>query len=146
MLSVLALFICCTDKNASAQPAGFASVSTAVQKPMSSSRQAGGIKVVRLTHAVGGMKLDLRYKVIDYDKVSHVFNNKTPLVMIDQATGTKLKVPNMPKVGSLRQVPHQNEPWRIYWMMFDNPGMLVKKGGKVTLLIGDVMIKDITVE
>ena len=146
LLAVVAVFICCYAKNATAQPAPFQTLSAAIQKQLSSAQDASGIKVVRVTYAVGGMKLDLRYKVTDLKKAQQILTNKTPVSLIDQATGKVLKVPNMPKVGKLSQSPTQNETWRVYWMMFDNPGVLVKKGGKVTLVLGDVKIKDIIVE
>jgi hypothetical protein len=142
----MAFAICCNRNIASAQPAHFTTVSSAVQKQMGSAWEAHGIKVVRIAYAVGGMKLDLRYRVTDSNKAKQIFTNQTPLTLIDQATGRVLGVPNMPKVGKLRQVPNQNETWRVYWMMFDNPGALVRRGGKVTLTIGDVKIKDIIVE
>ena len=146
MLAAMTIVVCCHANNASAQPAPFSPISAAVQRQVSSSRQAAGIKVERITYAVGGMKLDLRYRVTNIAKARQIFTAKTPLALIDQATGKILGVPNMPKVGKLRQVPNQSEPWRVYWIMFDNPGALVRKGGKVTLAIGDVMIKDIIVE
>ena len=144
--ATLVFAVCCHGNNASAQQVPFATASSALHKQMSSAREASGIKVERVTYAVGGMKLDLRYRVTDLKKARQIFTNKTPLALIDQATGTVMGVPNMPKVGKLRQVPNQNEAWRVYWIMFDNPGALVRRGGKVTLVIGDVKIKDIVVE
>ena len=138
--------VCCNCKSVSAHSAVFPNMSSIAQKQISSAREANGIKVERITYAVGGMKLDLRYKVTDIKKARQIFTNKTPLALIDQATGRVLGVPNMPKVGRLRQVPTQDEAWRVYWIMFDNPGALVKRGGKVTLLVGDVKIKDIIVD
>lgn len=144
--TALAFAICTIAANAAAQPAPYSNASSAVQKQISSAREANGIRVERITYAVGGMKLDMRYKVTDINKARQIFTKQTPLALVDQATGKILGVPNMPKVGKLRQVPNQNEAWRVYWIMFDNPGALVRRGGKVTLLIGDVKIKDITVE
>ncbi len=138
--------LCCTERNSIARPAPFSGASSAIQKQMSSAHEAGGIKVERITYAVGGMKLDLRYRVTDIKKARQILTDETHLALIDQATGNVLGVPNMPKVGKMRQVPNQNETWRVYWMMFDNPGVLVRKGGKVTLVIGDIRIKDIIVE
>lgn len=146
LLAVIAFIVCSHWNNASAQAAPFTTISTAIQKRMSSVHEASGIKVERITYAVGGMKLDLRYRITDIEKAKQVFTNKTPLALIDQATGTIMGVPNMPKVGKLRQIPNQNEMWRVYWIMFDNPGALVRRGGKVTLVIGDIKIKDLVVE
>jgi hypothetical protein len=143
---VIPFFAWCGGNNSSAQTAPISAVSSARQQQMSSAHEASGIKVLRVSYAVGGMKLDLRYRVTDSKKAQQVFTNETPLSLIDQATGRVLGVPNMPKVGKLRQIPNQNEAWRVYWVMFDNPGALVRRGGKVTLVIGDVKIKDLVVE
>ena len=146
LLAVVTCSICSSGNIVSAQTAPFQTVSTAVQRLMSSARDAGGIRVERITYAVGGMKLDLRYRVTDIKKARQTLTEKTSLALIDQATGSVLGIPNMPKVGKMRQLPTQDESWRVYWMMFDNPGVLVKRGGKVTLVIGEVRIKDIIVE
>lgn len=146
MLALLAVTFFGYRDIAAAHSTAFTNSSAAVQQPMSSARAGGGIKVMRIAYAVGGMKLDLRYRVVDIHAAQKNFSRETPLMLIDQATGTKLGVPNMPKVGKLRQIPNQNEAWRVYWIMFDNPGALVKRGGKVTLVVGDVRIKDLVVE
>jgi len=146
LLMVIAFVLCGHVYNARAESAHFSMVSSALHRQMSSAREANGIKVERITYAVGGMKLDLRYRVTDIAKARQIFTNQTPLALIDQATGRVFGVPNMPKVGKLRQIPNQSETWRVYWILFDNPGAQVKRGGKVTLSIGDVKIKDIIVE
>jgi hypothetical protein len=92
------------------------------------------------------MMLDMRYRVVDQEKAEKLLQRKTPLFLIDQATGRQLTVPNMPKVGRLRQLPAGGDADRIYWMFFGNPGGLVKSGGKVTLMVGDVRIEDIVVQ
>lgn len=146
LLAVVTAAICFSGNIVYAQTTPVPVISAAVHGQMSSVREAGGIKVERITYAVGGMKLDLRYRVTDIRKARQILTEKTSLTLIDQATGTVLGVPNMPKVGKMRQLPTQDETWRVYWIMFDNPGVLVKKGGKVTLVIGDVQIRDIFVE
>lgn len=108
--------------------------------------EANGIKVERIKPIVAGMKLDLRYRITDPDKARNFLKQTTPLSLIDQASGTVMTVPNTPTVGKLRNVPNPEHMDRVYWMLFDNPGMKVKHGSKVTLVIGDVRIKDITVE
>jgi hypothetical protein len=146
LLAAICLTLGSGGKSATGQSDPLPAVTAALQKQMSSAHAASGIQVVRVSYAVGGMKLDLRYRVTDLKKARQIFTNETPLALIDQATGTVLGVPNMPKVGKLRQIPNQDETWRVYWIMFDNPGALVRRGGKVTLSIGDVRIKDINVE
>ena len=108
--------------------------------------EANGIEVVRIKPAANGMMLDLRYRVIDLKKAREMIKQTTTITLIDQTSGAILPIPNMAKVGKLRNLPNADETWKIYWIFFSNPGGKVKPGSKVTLVLGDVQIKDITVE
>jgi len=66
--------------------------------------------------------------------------------MIEQATGTKLVIPNTPKLGPLRQSAMRLEKGKVYFMLFANSGRLVKSGSQVTIVIGDFKVRDLTVE
>ena len=66
--------------------------------------------------------------------------------MIDQLTGTQMTVPNTPKLGPLRQSATRLEAGKIYFMLFANTGSLIKSGRKVTVVIGDFKVENLTVE
>lgn len=138
-LILLALTGCATLETASPGPKGTEAVSAVA-------RQNAGIRVESLRLAASGLMLDLRYRLVDPEEARKHFSRKAAVTLVDQATGTVLTVPNMPKVGKLRQVPSEGGSDRVFWMFFNNPGGLVKTGGKVTLKIGDVTISDIMVE
>jgi hypothetical protein len=108
--------------------------------------EANGIEVVRIRPALDGLMLDLRYRITDEAKATATLQRNTPLFLIDQATGEVLQVPNMAKVGRMRNVPNKDEAGKLLWIFFGNPGGAVKTGSTVTFVIGDVKIKDITVE
>jgi len=108
--------------------------------------EAHGIQVVRIGHAVNGMMLDLRYRITDFEQAREVLKQNTPLSIVDQATGKVLAVAESGKVGKLRNVPQSDDQSKVYWMFFNNTGGVVKAGGSVTLVIGDVQIRGITVE
>jgi hypothetical protein len=108
--------------------------------------EANGIEVVRIRPALDGLMLDLRYRITDEAKAVATLQRNTPLSLIDQATGQVLQVPNMAKVGKMRNVPNKDDEGKILWIFFGNPDGAVKTGSKVTFVIGDVQIKDITVE
>lgn len=108
--------------------------------------EAQGIEVIRIKPTKNGMMLDLRYRVTDPELAREMIKQTTPLSLVDQASGDVLPVPNMAKVGKLRNVPNSDDTKKVYWVFFNNPGGLVKAGSKVTLNIGDVKIKDINVE
>ena len=116
------------------------------EKRVHSKWEANGIEVVRIKPAANGMMLDLRYRVIDLEEARKMIKQSTPITLIDQASGTVLPIPNMAKIGKLRNLPNSDDRKKLYWIFFNNPGGMVKPGSKVTLVIGDVKIKDINVE
>jgi hypothetical protein len=107
---------------------------------------AAGIKVVRIHPSVAGQMLDMRYRVVDREKAKNALKRGAQIYLIDQASGTKLPVPDMAQVGKLLQRPDQGDSGKIYWIFFGNPGGMVKPGARVTLVVGDFQIKDILVE
>ena len=108
--------------------------------------EAHGILIERVSLSASGIMVDVRYRILDLEKAQKVLNRRTKLQMIDQKTGVFLTVPDMPKVGKLRQMPKSDEPSRIYWMFFKNTGGVAKHGSKLTLSLGDVNLKDLVVE
>ncbi len=108
--------------------------------------ESAGIEIVRIHPSVGGQMLDLRYRLIDVEKAKRAMNRQAKIYLIDQASGTKLPIPNMAKVGKLLQRPEQTGGDKIFWVFFSNPGGMVKTGAKVTLVIDEIRIKDIVVQ
>ncbi len=104
-----------------------------------------GIEVLGIRETAAGYMLDFRYRVIDPEKASVLLKKSTRPYLVDQRTGATLVVPNPPKVGPLKSVynPKKN---RNYFIMFGNPGKFIKKGDKVTVVIGTLEIKDLVVQ
>jgi hypothetical protein len=98
---------------------------------------------VRLT--ASGQSLEFRYRVIDPDRAASLNNRKLAPVLTDQRTGTKLTVPAMENIGSLRQVAAP-EAGKEYWMVFQNHGKRVKSGDKVDIAIGIARFNGLFVE
>jgi len=65
--------------------------------------------------------------------------------VIDQKSGTKMTVPTPPKVGSLRQKTREPVAGKIYYIIFANPGKRVKIEDRVTVVIDDLEIPNMTV-
>ena len=105
-----------------------------------------GIRVesLRLTAAV--YMLDLRFRVTDHERAAAFFSRKTELQLVDPVSGTRLGVPNTPKLGKLRQVARKDMPDRSYFLLFANPGRYLKAGSQVILVAGDTRISHLTVE
>jgi hypothetical protein len=99
---------------------------------------------VRLTGA--GYMLDFRYRVSDPEKAAPLLNQKLKPYLIDQTSGAKLLVPSLPKVGALRQRSGRSDSNWTSFILFSNPGKLVKQSGLVTVVIGNLRIEDLIVE
>lgn len=113
---------------------------------MASVREKWGIEITSLRMSGRGHLIDLRYRVFDPVKAAMVGDPRYQPCMIDQATGTKLKIPNTPKLGPLRQSSTRLEAGKIYFMLFANSGRLVKSGSKVTVTIGEFRVENLIVE
>lgn len=107
-----------------------------------------GIRVEGLRLSAGGYILDFRYRVIDPAKAAPLLDKKIRPYLLDEVSGAQLAVPDTPKLGQLRttvrnKVIHDD---RDYFIMFANPGRFVQAGSKMTLVMGDLRIGNITVK
>jgi hypothetical protein len=109
---------------------------------------AYGIRVEGLRLSAAGSMLDFRYRVLDATKAAPLLNGKIQPYLIDEAHGAKLGVPDTPVLGRIRQTSRNNNivENRTYFVMFGNPGKAVRSGDRVSLLLGDVKITDLTVQ
>jgi hypothetical protein len=105
-----------------------------------------GIQVKSLRRTAAGRMLDFRFKVLDPDKAAHLLKREDKPYLLDQASGKKLMVPSMPKIGPLRPTAVKPEANRVYFILFANPQELVKRGSLVSILIGNIRIEDLMVE
>ena len=96
-----------------------------------------GIDIVAIHPVSSGLMLRFDYRVVDPAKAGVLTDRRTRPYLIDEATRTALAIPVMDKVGELRQIAPLEEN-RTYFMIFGNPGRLVKHGSRVTLVAGDL--------
>lgn len=116
------------------------------QKPLVSDPEMNaGIKIVSLRPTGGGQMLDLRFQVVDPEKAKAVLDKNKKAYLLDGKTGKTLPVP-VTKAGALRQTTLKPEAGRVYFMLFTNPGGMVKEGSRVNLVIGDFRKDDIIVD
>lgn len=111
----------------------------------SSDSKEFGIKPIGIKLTATDYMLDFRYKVVDRDKAARIINRKVQPYLIIEKTGTMLKVPESPNVGALRQTAQFAKEGRNYFMLFVNPGRVVKSGDKVTIVAGDYKLEHLTV-
>jgi hypothetical protein len=107
-----------------------------------------GIRVEGLRLSAAGSMLDFRYRVLDATKAAPLLNGKTQPLLLDEAHGAKLGVPETPVLGRMRQTARNNNISldRNYFIMFGNPGKVLQSGDKVTLQLGQVKITDLIVQ
>jgi hypothetical protein len=103
-----------------------------------------GIRIQNVRLSANGYLLDFRYRVINPEKALPLIGQHAKPCIIDEASGMKLSVPNMPKVGSLRA--KGNKPDRDYFILFSNPNRIVKKGNKVTIIVDGFKTEHLIVE
>lgn len=105
-----------------------------------------GVQVVALRRSAGGYMLDFRYKVLDAKKAAPLADRRVKPYLIDEATQARFMVPSPPKVGPLRQAPKNIAAGKNYFILFANPGKVVKPGDLVTVVIGDFKAEHLVVE
>lgn len=106
-----------------------------------------GIKIVGLRRSSAGYMLDFRYRVLDAAKAASLLDRKISPHLLDEASGAQLGVPDAPKVGQLRPTSRNGViPGRSYYILFANPGRYLNAGSKVTLVAGEIQIRNLTVE
>ena len=96
------------------------------------------------TYASGSM-LQFRYRVLDASKARALNDKQLKPYLIDERTGTKLKVLEAERIGNLRTTA-EPEAGRVYWVMFGNSAGLVRRGSRVTVEIGDFHANGLLVE
>lgn len=104
-----------------------------------------GVEIIGVKPVSSGYMLEFRYRVLDPDKVKLLNDRKSKAYLRDEASGTVLAVPAMENVGELRSgsKPELN---RIYFMIFGNPGKLVKSGSRVAVIVGDFHVDGLIVD
>lgn len=109
---------------------------------------AYGIRIEGLRLTSAGSMLDFRYRVLDPAKAAPLLNGKIQPYLFDEARGAKLGVPDTPVLGRIRQTARNHNIMgnRTYFVMFGNPGKAVRSGDRVSLLLGNVKITDLTVQ
>jgi len=104
-----------------------------------------GVDSIHAKAVESGELIKFSYRVLDADKAKALNEKSNEPAMYVPALHAKLVIPTMEKVGQLRQT-STPEPGRIYWMTFSNPGATVKRGDRVTVVIGGFHIDGLLIE
>jgi len=95
-----------------------------------------GVDSLALRWTESGEIIRFAYRVLDADKAKALNDKKSEPALIDPRAGVKLVIPQLEKVGQLRQ---SSTPiaGKVYWMAFSNKGRRVKRGDHVNVVIGN---------
>ena len=104
-----------------------------------------GVDSLRVKLAESGELVRFNYRVLDPEKASALNDKKAEPELIDPQAGVKLVVPQMEKVGKLRQS-STPRAGMVYWMAFSNPTRAVKRGDRVDVVIGQFRASNLIVE
>jgi len=104
-----------------------------------------GVGELRVKVAESGSLIRFNYRVLDPQKAVALNDKKAEPVLFDQQAGVKLVVPQMEKVGKLRQS-STPKAGMTYWMAFSNPTHAVRPGHRVDVVIGSFRASNLVVE
>lgn len=112
--------------------------------PAPAAGERWGVDGLRIVRTAGGHLLDFRYHVVDPGRAASLLARDGRAYVVHERSGVRLPVPSTPKAGPLRTtgVP---EAGRGYFALFSNPGGLVRRGDRVSVVVGD-LTADLTVE
>jgi len=94
-----------------------------------------GVEIVGVRRVSSGYMLEFRYRVLDPEKAKPLTDKTVRPYLHDEASGVTLSVPALEKVGEVRQTATPQAD-RSYYMLFGNPGQIVKPGNRVSVVIG----------
>ncbi len=104
-----------------------------------------GIDNLLVRKTASGNLIRFSYRVVDPVRASALGNKRATPYLIGQRSQAVLQVPEMDKVGRLRQA-GKPEAGKEYWMVFSNKGNLVKTGDRVNVVIGSFHADGLIIE
>ena len=104
-----------------------------------------GVDSLTVKYTESGELIRFSYRVIDPAKAATLNDKKAEPSLIDPQAGVKLVVPQMEKIGKLRQssLPVAD---KSYWIAFSNSGRRVRPGDRVDVEIGAFRAQGLVVE
>jgi hypothetical protein len=146
-LAVLACLALLPLSAVSAEVQGKGDEPSAPQVQQGSPEATWGVRAVALRPTFGGRMLDFRYQVLDPAKAKPLFDWKIKPYLFDLKRGVALGLPGDTSIGALRaSVKNPPVAGKQYFVLFSNAYGSVKKGDRVTVVLGDCKFSDVVVE
>lgn len=98
-----------------------------------------GLRVVRVAPLAEGGLVELRFQVVDPDKVALVFEDIENVPrLIDEDSGSEIRVENLPH--------SHNVPAGLYeYIIYTNTHGAIEPGDQVTIVVGDLRLEHVPV-
>ena len=107
-----------------------------------------GVRPVAIRLTATDYFVDFRYVITDPEKAKAILSRSKEnkeIFLLEQKTGKKFPVP-ITKLGPMRGTTVSPKKGRQYTILFSNVGKSVKKGDKVSVIIGKFKAENLTVE
>jgi hypothetical protein len=104
-----------------------------------------GVEALSVKLVESGELVRFAWRVVDPEKARVLHDKKLEPALQDGQAGVSLVVPLMEKVGQLRQSTAP-EAGKSYWMAFSNKGRRVKRGDRVSIVIGEFRADGLVVD
>ena len=104
-----------------------------------------GVDSLNVKLVESGEVIRFTYRVLDAEKAKTLNDKNLEPSLIDPQAGVSLVIPQLEKVGKLRQT-GTPEAGKAYWMAFSNKGRLVKRGDRVSVVIGNFRADGLVVD
>ncbi|MFD3402038.1 hypothetical protein ACFWUU_15215 [Kribbella sp. NPDC058693] len=99
-----------------------------------------GVRITQVAVTGGGGLLDLRFQVLDPNRANSLHDASTPPAVIDETSGLVVR-------DLLMSHAHTGKftTGETYYLVFENPGNWIRRGSKVTVLLGQAQVEHVVV-
>jgi hypothetical protein len=99
-----------------------------------------GVRITQVAVTGGGGLLDLRFQVLDPNRANSLHDAATPPAVIDESSGLVVR-------DLLMSHAHTGKftAGETYYLVFENPGNWIRRGSKVTVLLGQAQVAHVVV-
>ncbi|SCG77071.1 hypothetical protein [Micromonospora inositola] len=102
--------------------------------------QRSGVRITRVAVTGGGGLVDLRFTVVDPELANTLHDDGTPPAVVDEQSGLVVHelLMNHSHTGAYKT-------GITYYLVFENPGNWIHRGGRVSVLLGNAQVEHVAV-
>ena len=99
-----------------------------------------GVRLTQVAVTGGGGLIDLRYQVLDPNRANSLHDAATPPAVIEEGSGLVVRDLLMSHAHTGKYTAGET-----YYLVFENPGNWVRRGSKVSVLLGSAQVEHVVV-